>query len=102
MFDVQKLMKQAQQMQKDIELVQNDLSKEEVTGSAGGGAVTVICDGRGEIKSIKLTEEAMQDREVLEEMLLSAVKDTVGRASEAAQAKMGKVTQGMNIPGFLK
>lgn len=102
MFDIQKLMKQAQQMQKDIEVVQNGLAQEEVTGSAGGGAVTVVCDGRGEIKSIKLTDEAMQDREILEDMLISAVRETVAKASEKAQDKMGKVTQGMNIPGFLK
>ena len=100
MFDVQKLLKQAQQMQKDIEKIQGDLATQEVTGTAGGGAVVVTCDGRGDIKSIKLTDEAMGDRETLEDLLLAGIKEATEKASKLSQDKLSSATQGMNIPGL--
>lgn len=100
MFDVQKLLKQAQQMQKDIEKIQGDLANQEVTGSAGGGAVVVTCDGRGDIKSIKLSDEAMGDRETLEDMLISAIGEATSKASQLSQDKLASATKGMNIPGM--
>jgi nucleoid-associated protein EbfC len=100
MFDMAKLMKQAQQMQKDIEGIQQELAQTEISGSAGGGAVTVVCDGRGDLKSIKITPEAMEDKDTLEDLILTAVRETLAKATELSQQKMGSVTQGLNLPGL--
>lgn len=99
-FDIQKMMKQAQKMQEDMNAVQAELAEMTVTGSSGGGAVTVTCDGRGEIKSIKISPEAAEDVETLEELVLGAIKDATKQASDIAQQKMSAVTQGLKIPGL--
>lgn len=100
MFDMAKLMKQAQNMQKDIEGIQQELAQTEISGSAGGGAVKVVCDGRGELKSLSISDEAMGDRETLEEMVLTALRETLAKAAEMSQQKMAAVTQGLNLPGL--
>jgi DNA-binding YbaB/EbfC family protein len=99
-FDMQKMLKQAQQMQEQLNSVQEQLGSEEVTGSAGGGAVTVTCDGRGEVKGIKIQPEATEDVEALEELVLMAIRDAHTKANQLAQTKMSGVTQGLNIPGL--
>ncbi len=99
-FDIQKMLKQAQKMQEQMAGVQEELAKLEVTGSAGGGAVTIVCDGRGETKSVKIAKEAMDDAETLQELVLAAIRDSQKKASELAQEKMSGVTQGLKIPGL--
>lgn len=100
MFDVGKMMKQAQKMQEDMNRVQEELGTMSVTGSAGGGAVTIVSDGRGDIKSVTISKEAAEDVETLEELVLSAVKDALKQANELAQTKMSGITQGMKLPGL--
>ncbi|MCA9788962.1 MAG: YbaB/EbfC family nucleoid-associated protein [Cyanobacteria bacterium HKST-UBA04] len=99
-FDMQKMLKQAQQMQEQLNSVQEQLGTEEVTGSAGGGAVTVTCDGRGEVKGVKIQPDAAQDVEALEDLVLMAIRDAHTKANQLAQQKMAGVTQGLNIPGL--
>jgi nucleoid-associated protein EbfC len=99
-FDIQKMMKQAQKMQEQMNSVQAELANMEVTGSAGGGAVTFTCDGRGEAKAIKITQDAMEDVETLEELVLAAIRDASQKANDLAQEKMAGVTQGLKLPGM--
>ncbi len=99
-FDIQKMMKQAQKMQEQMATVQEELGHMEVTGSAGGGAVTVTCDGKGETKSVKISKEALEDVEMLEDLVLAAIKDASKKANDLAQEKMAGVTQGLKIPGM--
>jgi nucleoid-associated protein EbfC len=99
-FDIQKMMKQAQKMQEQMLSVQNELATVDVTGSAGGGAVTVTCDGKGDAKAVKISKEALEDPETLEELVLMAIQDAQKKAAEMAQSKMSGVTQGLNIPGL--
>lgn len=99
-FDVQKMMKQAQKMQEQLNNVQAELGTMEVIGSAGGGAVTVTSDGRGEIKGVTIAKEATEDVEALQEMVLAAIQDAHRKANDLAQSKMSGVTQGLNLPGF--
>lgn len=99
-FDVQKIMKQAQKMQEQMASVQAELENIEVTGSAGGGAVVATCNGRGDLIGIKISKDAAEDVEMLEELVLAAVKDANQKANDLAQGKMEHLTQGMKIPGL--
>ena len=99
-FDIQKMMKQAQKMQEDMNKVQSELGDVEVTGSAGGGAVTVTADGRGDVKGVKISKEALDDPEMLEDLVLAAIKDALKKANDLAQDKMSSITQGVKLPGM--
>jgi DNA-binding YbaB/EbfC family protein len=99
-MDMQQLMKQAQQMQKQLETAQAGLSDERVEATAGGGMVAVTANGNGEILGIKIDPEALDpdDVEMLEDMVLAAVNEAHRMASDLAQAKLGPITGGMGLP----
>lgn len=98
------ILKQAQAMQQQMLLVQEGLKEKELTSSVGGGAVTVKVNGQKELLEVKLTDdivkEAAEDKEMLEDLILSAVREAMRQADELAEAEMGKVTGGINIPGL--
>lgn len=98
------ILKQAQAMQQQMLLVQEGLKEKELTSSVGGGAVTVKVNGQKELLEVKLSDEivkeAAQDKEMLEDLVLSAVKEAMRQADELAEAEMGKITGGINIPGL--
>ena len=96
------LMKQAQKMQRQMEEAQKELEEKEVTAAAGGGAVEVTVSGKHEITKVKLSPEVVDpdDIEMLEDMVAAAINATVKQVDETAEAEMGKLTGGMNIPGL--
>ena len=98
------ILKQAQAMQQQMLLVQEGLKEKESTSSVGGGAVTVKVNGQKELLEVKLTDdiikEAADDKEMLEDLIVSAVREAMRQADELAEAEMGKVTGGINIPGL--
>mgnify|MGYP005772569867 CR=1 FL=1 len=105
------MMKQAQQVQKRLQDAQTELSNTEITAQAGNNAVTVICDGHGKFKSIKLTKQAINPEnpdsvdeesvEMLEELISSAMKQATAEANKKMKDKMnGIVPAGINIPGL--
>lgn len=100
MFDIQKMMKQAQKMQEQMSAVQDELATMEVVGSSGGGAVTITCDGQGNAKSVKISPDALDDAETLEELVLAAIKDASQKTTDLTQSKMANVTNGLKIPGM--
>jgi DNA-binding YbaB/EbfC family protein len=100
MFNLQKMMQQAQKMQDDMKKVQEEMENSQFTGSSGGGAVVVTCNGKYEFLSVKISEEASKDREMLEDLILAALKDASSKVSEAMEKKMGSITSGLNIPGL--
>ncbi len=102
MFDLQKMMKQAQQMQTRMQEVQDELAAIDVEGTAGGGAVTVVCNGKMEFKSIKISPDATGETEMLEDLILTALKDASDKSTKMTEEKMKAVTGGMNIPGMPK
>ena len=99
-----KLMKQAQEMQSKMAEVQEELAEKEVEGAAGGGAVTVRMNGKTEVTGITIKPEAVDpdDVEMLEDLVLSAVREAHKKASEMAQEEMAKVTggKGGGLPGM--
>ena len=96
------LMKQAQKMQRQMEEAQKELEEKEVTAAAGGGAVEVTVSGKHEITKVKLSPEVVDpdDIEMLEDLVAAAVNATVKQVDETAEAEMGKLTGGLNIPGL--
>lgn len=100
MADIFRILQQAQQMQSKMQEMQEELGQRSVTGTAGGGMVTVEADGKGTIRKIKLDPSIVnaRDVEMLEDLIVVAVSDAQKKANEVAQAEMGKLTGGMNLP----
>jgi len=97
-----KLMKQAQQLQAKMAKIQEELNERTVEASAGGGMVTVVANGKQEIVSIRIEQEVIDpdDAEMLQDLVMAAVNDALNRAKDMMNEEMGKLTQGMNIPGL--
>ena len=96
------LMKQAQKMQRQMEENQKDLEEKEYTAAAGGGAVEITVSGKKEILKVKLAEEVVDpdDIEMLQDLVLAATNEAMNKADELTQERLGKHTQGLNIPGM--
>lgn len=99
--NIAQLMQQAQKMQEKMRQAQEELAGLEVNGEAGGGLVRVAMNGRHEVRRIQIDPQAMDDREMLEDMLVAATNDAVNRVQEATREKMSGMTGGMDLPpGF--
>lgn len=98
------IVKQAQAMQQEMMKIQDALKEKEVEASVGGGAVVVKANGQKEILNVSISEEiikeAAEDKEMLEDLVLSAVKEAMRQAEELSEKEMSAVTGGMNIPGL--
>src|SRR4051812_2119147 len=96
------MMKKAQEMQKGLQNVQAELAKAEVTGVAGGGAVSVVMLGTHEISKVTIKPDAVDADDVgmLEDLLKVACNDALAKANALAKEKMNAVTGGLQIPGF--
>jgi DNA-binding YbaB/EbfC family protein len=95
------LMKQAQAMQENLRKAQEELAHLEVTGSAGGGLVTVTMTCRHDVRRISIDDSLMSDdKEVLEDLVSAAVNDAVRKVEKTTQDKMAGLTSGLNIPGL--
>ena len=101
MSSIGKLMKQAARMQQQMEQVQASLALRTVEATSGGAVkVTAKCDGS--LAAIKIDPQALNpaDAQLLEDMILTAANQALSQAKDISSAEMGKVTAGMNLPGF--
>ena len=98
-----KMMKQVQDMQKQMVKDQEELATMEVEASAGGGMVTVKVSGDLKINSVRIDPGAVDpdDVEMLEDMILAATNEALRSAQELASSKMSGLTGGLNIPGLM-
>ncbi len=96
------LMKQAQQMQEQMQKAQAKLADAEVTGEAGAGLVKVVMTGRHDVKRVTIDPSLLsEDKEVLEDLLAAAVNDAVRRVEASSKDLLSGLTAGLNIPpGF--
>jgi len=96
------IMKQVQQVQEQMAKLQEELSGKTVEGSAGGGMVTVIANGKQEIKSIRIDPEVVDpnDLEMLQDLIVAAVNQAIERSREMMSEEMSKLTGGIKIPGL--
>ncbi len=101
--NMNKMMKQVQQMQKQMAAAQEALGQETVEAAAGGGMVRVVMTGHGEIVSVEILREAVDpdDVEMLQDLVLSAVREGQDKARALAEERLGAITGGMGLPGGL-
>ncbi len=101
-MNMNNLMKQAQQMQAKLAMLQNELAEREVESSAGGGMVKVKVNGKQQLLSISINKECVDPNDVatLEELVFTAVNQAMKDSQDMVQQAMSKVTGGMNIPGM--
>lgn len=94
------LLKQAQQMQRELERAREELKALRVEGRAGGDAVRVEVDGDGAVQRVSIRPEAGTDARLLEEIVLAALRDAQSRALRLREERMGKVMGGLPLPGL--
>lgn len=101
-MNLQKLMKQAQQMQAGLAAKQEELAQRTVEASVGGGKVTVVSTCAGDVQSIRIDPSVVDpaDVEFLENLVLKGVQEAVSKGKEQAAAEMQKLTGGLGIPGL--
>ena len=101
-MDINKMMKQVQQMQTEMMKAQEELANETVEASAGGGTVTVTATGAGEIQTITIAPEAIDpdDPELLADTILAAVNEALRSANDLAQSRLGGMAGGLGLPGM--
>jgi hypothetical protein len=101
-MNIAKLMKQAQQMQAEAQKLQADLASKQYEATSGGGAVKAVASGDGNLLSLKLDPAILKegDAEIVEDLILSAVREALEKGKKDASAAMGKLTGGMGLPGF--
>lgn len=96
------MMKQMQKMQEKFEQIQKELEEKRVEGTAGGGMVRVVANGKQEILEIKIDKEVVNpdDVEMLEDLVLAAVNQAKEKAQQLQLEDMAKLTGGLKIPGL--
>ena len=102
--DMAKMMKQAQEMQGKMAQMQEDLDNITVTGESGAGLVKATATAKGELKGLDIDPSIFNgdDKEVVEDLILAAIKDAQAKAAEKAQEEMGKLTEAMGLPADMK
>ena len=109
-MNIMQMMQQAQNIQKRLKSVQDELASQEIMGEAANGAVKVVCDGQGKFKSIKLDKELLNPEnpsdvdddtvEMLEDLITTAILQTTEKATKEMEIKLKSVTGGISIPGL--
>ncbi len=102
--DMAGMMKKAQEMQGKMAQMQEDMANIMVTGESGAGLVKATATAKGELKSLDIDPSIFNgdEKEVVGDLILAAIKDAQAKASERAQAEMAKLTEGMGLPAGMK
>jgi len=101
--DMRQIMQQAQKMQEELARAQAELAERRFEGSAGGGMVTAIVNGRPELVEVKISPDVVDpaDVEMLEDLVVAAVRQAIDAAVEAADSQLGGLTGGLDMGGLL-
>lgn len=99
-MNIQKMMKQVQQMQSQMQKAQADLATRSFEASVAGGKIVVTANGHGDIQNIRIAKEVVdpEDVDMLQELVLSAVQQAQAKVKETQASEMGKLTGGMGLP----
>ena len=102
MGNMQGMMKKVQKMQAEMLKMQEELKTRTVETTVGGGALTIVANGKKEIESIKIKPEAIDpdDVEMLQDMIVSGVNEALRKIDEMTEREMSKITGGMKLPGM--
>lgn len=97
------MMKQAQQMQANMQKLQEELARTEITGQSGGGMVSVIMNGRHEVRRVTIDPSLLaDDKDMLEDLIAAAVNDAMHKVESTSQERMASMTAGLNLPAGFK
>lgn len=95
------LLKQAQEMQRELDKARAELKELRVEGSAGGGVVKVEVTGDGQVTSVRIAPDVLaSEASMVEDLVLAAVRDGIARAAAQREERLGRVTGGLNLPGI--
>jgi nucleoid-associated protein EbfC len=96
------IMKQAQRMKAEMDRIQAEVAARTVEGSAGGGMVTAVANGKGELLSLRIDPEAVKggDVEMLQDLVAAAVNDALRKARELLTQEVSRLAGGLNLPGL--
>ena len=96
------IMKQAQRLKAEMERLQAEAATKTVEGSAGGGMVTVVVNGKGDLLSVKIDPEVArgEDLEMLQDLVVAAANDALRRARELLAQEVSRLTGGLSLPGL--
>lgn len=96
------MLKQAQKMQENIQAVQEEINATEFTATVGGGMVEAVMSGNKELKSLTIKPEVVDpdDIEMLQDLVISAVNEVIGKIEKTTEEKMNAVTGGASLPGL--
>jgi len=102
--DMAKMMKAAQEMQSKMTELQEELHAMTVTGESGAGLVKATATAKGELTALDIDPTIFNpdEKEVVEDLILAAIKDAQMKASDLSQKQMGKLTEGMGLPADMK
>lgn len=100
--DLEKFLKQATRIQDQMKKTNNKLVQQEVTGVAGGGMIKITMNGRHDVLRVDISDELMDDREILEDMVAGAINDAVRKVDKINEAAIEDLAVGMPSFDFLK
>jgi DNA-binding YbaB/EbfC family protein len=103
MRDLMGMMSKAKELQEKMQGLQAEIAALEASGSAGAGLVTVVVDGKGGLKSVKIDPSLArpEELEILEDLIVAAARDAKGKVEAQAERKMGELTAGLGLPAGL-
>ncbi|HHT70488.1 MAG: YbaB/EbfC family nucleoid-associated protein [bacterium] len=101
-MNMNKMMKQVQKMQREMARVQEEMEAKTVTGTAGGGAVTVTVNGKLELLLVEIEPEVVDpdDVEMLQDLVMAATNEAIRESQDMMAQAMARFTGGLKIPGF--
>ena len=98
--NMQNMMKQAQRMKAEMEKIQAEAASKRVEGTAGGGMVSITCNGQGEVVAVKIDPEVAgpEELEMLQDLVMAAANDALRKSRELMNQEMGRLTGGLGLP----
>lgn len=97
------LMKQAQQMQESLQKAQEELATLETTGESGGGMVSIVMNGRHDVRRVTIDPSLIgDDKEMLEDLIAAAINDAVRKVEAMSKEKLSGLSAGLNLPDGIK
>jgi DNA-binding YbaB/EbfC family protein len=96
------VLRQMEKLQQEMKAAQDELAQTRVEASSGGGAVTAIANAQGELLEVRISPEAVDpnDVEMLQDLVVAAVREALEKGREIQEEKMGAITGGLGIPGL--
>jgi DNA-binding YbaB/EbfC family protein len=100
--NIAQMMQKAQRMQENMQKMQEELAQLEITGQSGGGLVKITLSGKMDARKVQIDAGALADAEMLEDLIVAALNDAVGKVNDESNKRMSTATAGMPLPPGMK